>query len=377
MNDKRKVKRSAHKIAREVRKMLFTASASASTSTLMINSQPLHYTSTRFHSLQLDKVNRQILHNQDRLRRSIEAIEETIAASNAAKARLSQIVVAQDPPDDDDEDEGLALRSPPKIRGLRIKELVQSFEIKHVIDGIVDSDNTTPPQASYPPMVNLSHESVSLFTNCSEIIPLPPSSSESESYSEFDQPRTDVKVARSRGDSSTVSSCSSSSVLTTSTSSSSKTFELPAEVKILSQSPKKDDGENLVPALRQLSRMIEGILEGNGGGSGKQLFDANDHDAEERREQVLILESRRLITNVEVEMKRQQQQPLYVAPPPPYDPSKYVDNPLTLSDVVPHFAEKRRRMREENSKHTVHHNSANAPQQQQQAKTTKKVAQKG
>jgi len=37
----------------------------------------------------------------------------------------------------------------------------------------------------------------------------------------------------------------------------------------------------------------------------------------------------------------------FVPLPPPYDPRKYAVTPLTLADVVPHFAEKKRRKEEE------------------------------
>ena len=159
------------------------------------------------------------------------------------------------------------------------------------------------PRATYPPFADPSENSKLSLADCSNTDPLPPSSSESDCAT----PPTDRKVLKFRSDSSTVSSSSSSpSAPASSSSSLSSSSSSSSSISYFDSSPKKsnENGKQqgvdteLIPALKKLSSIIEGILQTNPSISSADtsavLTEKNllEEDTEDKKD---IEESKRLI----------------------------------------------------------------------------------
>ena len=156
------------------------------------------------------------------------------------------------------------------------------------------------PRATYPPFADPSENSKLSLADCSNTDPLPPSSSESDCAT----PPTDRKVLKFRSDSSTVSSSSSSpSAPASSSSSLSSSSSSSSSISYFDSSPKKsnENGKQqgvdteLIPALKKLSSIIEGILQTNPSISSFAVLTEKNLLEEDTEDKKAIEESKRLI----------------------------------------------------------------------------------
>jgi len=156
------------------------------------------------------------------------------------------------------------------------------------------------PRATYPPFADPSENSKLSLADCSNTDPLPPSSSESDCAT----PPTDRKVLKFRSDSSTVSSSSSSpSAPASSSSSLSSSSSSSSSISYFDSSPKKsnENGKQqgvdteLIPALKKLSSIIEGILQTNPSISSSAVLTEKNLLEEDTEDKKAIEESKRLI----------------------------------------------------------------------------------
>ena len=156
------------------------------------------------------------------------------------------------------------------------------------------------PRATYPPFADPSENSKLSLADCSNTDPLPPSSSESDCAT----PPT--KVLKFRSDSSTVSSSSSSPSApapASSSSSLSSSSSSSSSISYFDSSPKKsnENGKQqgvdteLIPALKKLSSIIEGILQTNPSISSSAVLTEKNLLEEDTEDKKAIEESKRLI----------------------------------------------------------------------------------